>query len=331
MMEAIAPSIELPNPGVLALRTSCLDAARGHLGRVLVPHRLDQPRSEEKLDFTHWQAEFGGLALHRVRYGAPITLNVRHPFDFYMIQLVLQGCSAGEYGGTTVVARPGEFMVVNPGCVLSKRWEPGTDLLILCVSQPKMHAALGEASGARPGAPLHFAAQATPVADAAALVGLLGVACTDLAGPGLLTQPVVGRRLAETLLQVVLHALPLHRPPTTARNASPAAPRAVRRAEAFIDAHAANDITLADIAAAAGVSPRALHTAFRRFRDTTPMAQLRETRLTRARQLLAAGAGASVTEIAIDCGVRHLGRFAQDYADRFGEAPSATLRRGRVG
>ena len=48
-----------------------------------------------------------------------------------------------------------------------------------------------------------------------------------------------------------------------------------------------NAIGLADVASAAGVSSRALQKAFRRFRDTTPMAHLRALRLDLARSELA--------------------------------------------
>ena len=36
-----------------------------------------------------------------------------------------------------------------------------------------------------------------------------------------------------------------------------------------------------------------------------------------------------MTQIAMTWGFNHLGRFATDYRDRFGETPSETYRRGR--
>jgi len=54
----------------------------------------------------------------------------------------------------------------------------------------------------------------------------------------------------------------------------------------------------------------------------------RELRLDRVRrELLRAQPKASVTEIAARCGISHLGRLSADYKERYGEAPSATLRR----
>jgi AraC-like DNA-binding protein len=51
-------------------------------------------------------------------------------------------------------------------------------------------------------------------------------------------------------------------------------------------------------------------------------------RLDQARQqLLHAAASTSVTDVAARCGFNHLGRFAAWYRHRYGESPSATLRR----
>jgi transcriptional regulator GlxA family with amidase domain len=51
-------------------------------------------------------------------------------------------------------------------------------------------------------------------------------------------------------------------------------------------------------------------------------------RLQAARRLLLATDGpASVTEVCLDCGIGHHGRFSAAYIAAFGEAPSVTLRR----
>ena len=60
------------------------------------------------------------------------------------------------------------------------------------------------------------------------------------------------------------------------------------------------------------------------------MEYLREIRLKRAREALLAAdpcSATSVTEIALDSGFVHLGRFSSEYRNRFGESPSQTLRR----
>jgi AraC-like DNA-binding protein len=109
-------------------------------------------------------------------------------------------------------------------------------------------------------------------------------------------------------------------------------PAAVRRAVAYIDAHADADVSLAEVAAAAHVSIRSLQLAFRRHLDTTPMGYLRAVRLARARHELSAaqpGDGASVARIALRWGFANQGRFGQWYQQEYGETPGTTLRRLR--
>lgn len=113
----------------------------------------------------------------------------------------------------------------------------------------------------------------------------------------------------------------------------PAAPPAtIRLATEFIDTHASELITLAEIAAAARLSPRALQATFRRHLDTTPLAYLRSTRMARvhaALQTARPGDGQTVSTIASAWGFGQLSRFARDYRRRYGHSPRETLLRPR--
>ena len=92
-------------------------------------------------------------------------------------------------------------------------------------------------------------------------------------------------------------------------------------------ANAANRLSVADIAHAVGSPVRSLQRAFQETFGRSPMQYLRDLRLDMARQMLLAHPNAGVTQIALDCGFNHLGKFAAAYRDRFGEPPSATARR----
>jgi AraC-like DNA-binding protein len=101
----------------------------------------------------------------------------------------------------------------------------------------------------------------------------------------------------------------------------------VRQAVDFIHRFAADPITPTDVAAAVGVSPRALQVGFRSVLDTSPAAFIRETRLTRAHDELRASDASRTTvgAVAGHWGFPHLGRFAEQYRRRFGRNPSETL------
>jgi AraC-like DNA-binding protein len=102
----------------------------------------------------------------------------------------------------------------------------------------------------------------------------------------------------------------------------------VQRAISFIESNADLDIGIGDIAAAAGVSRRAVQLAFRRRLDTTPTAYLRRVRLDEAhRELFTAGPDGelTVTEVAYRWGFSSPSRFAERYRIAFGCSPSETL------
>jgi AraC-like DNA-binding protein len=115
----------------------------------------------------------------------------------------------------------------------------------------------------------------------------------------------------------------------TAQDRRDATSATVRRATAFIEQHPDADISVADIAAAANVSIRAVQFAFRRHLDITPMQHLRDVRLDRVhRQLLGTdpSSGATVTDIATRWGFCNQSRFTSRYRQAYGVSPRDTLR-----
>ncbi|MDQ3786658.1 MAG: helix-turn-helix transcriptional regulator [Actinomycetota bacterium] len=149
--------------------------------------------------------------------------------------------------------------------------------------------------------------------------------------PELMCQPLVASASGQMLCASVLATFPntaVLEPTIEDRHDSH--PRTLRRAIAFIEDNAHEEITVADIAAAANVTARALQHAFRRHRATTPMGYVRLVRLRQAHQdLLAADptSRVTVTEVAARWGFFHPGRFAGYYREVYGCSPYQTLLR----
>jgi AraC-like DNA-binding protein len=99
--------------------------------------------------------------------------------------------------------------------------------------------------------------------------------------------PVLTGHLAQRLAEAILGTFPSTRL-ASRRRVPPdyATPAVVRRAVDFIDASAERDLTMSDIAAAAGIGPRGLQAAFLRHQDSTPTAYVRRARLDRAHREL---------------------------------------------
>jgi AraC-like DNA-binding protein len=154
-------------------------------------------------------------------------------------------------------------------------------------------------------------------------------AFAELRDPSSLLSAGIGApQFVELLIQSVLRGLPHNYTSALAgQKKAMAAPRNVRRAEEFLYAHAADIVTLDEVARAAGCSIRSLQLAFRRFRGTTPMAAPRSMRLQRAREEIIRPDGPqSVIAVALKYGFANPGRFADQYRRAFGELPSEALR-----
>ncbi|MHC2280474.1 AraC-like DNA-binding protein [Bradyrhizobium diazoefficiens] len=97
---------------------------------------------------------------------------------------------------------------------------------------------------------------------------------------------------------------------------------------ALLSGDLAQPIYSEEIARELGLSVRTLHDVVRRYRGMSLHRYLRLRRLWLVRQRLLAGAD-SVKAVALAFGFWHLSDFSRSYRDRFGEAPSETLERGR--
>jgi transcriptional regulator GlxA family with amidase domain len=182
-----------------------------------------------------------------------------------------------------------------------------------------------------PAADLRFEAMAPVSAGRQAMwASTAKFVCAELVTSGnAAISPLMAHELTRMAATVMLETFP--NTTMTARYvAGPgwAPPAAVRRAAAFIEAHADQPVTLADIAAAAGVTGRALQPAFRRYYDNTPVGYLRQARLERAYTELHdadPAAGVTVAAVARRWGWTSPSQFTAAYQRRFGEAPSRTL------
>jgi AraC-like DNA-binding protein len=137
------------------------------------------------------------------------------------------------------------------------------------------------------------------------------------------TSADVRASLNDQVVAAVLAAFPR-------RDDEPAAATPVGRAIAFMHEHAHQDLSVQEVAEAAGLSVRGLQDAFTRQLQTSPMNHLRALRLDGVHEDLASGSVDSISDLARSWQFHHQGRFASSYAARFGEKPSATLRRAKA-
>jgi len=138
---------------------------------------------------------------------------------------------------------------------------------------------------------------------------------------------------AEVERMVIMKFLMCHRHNYThllLREPLPVSSTTVKTVEEFIEANWDKPVDIETMVAVAQVSARSLFRQFRKDRGYSPANFAKRVRLSRAREMLEqANENSSVVQIALKCGFQNPGHFARDYRNRFGELPSASLRRAR--
>lgn len=309
-----------------AFKTDDLDVAQQILSdqyQRFQLHGLDGNRS-----MTMTMIQLGDhVTLHRFTFGMRFTASAG-PLGVIPIAWVHAGTISHRYGRSDHDNGSGDVAVSIPP---DRAWQCTADKLDIdgAYLTPALLTQVADGPP-RAGAHPRFTAPG-PISAAAAQVWKTTYDYVRIAAATLPTEraPLLTGSLARMLAATALAVFPntAHSDPTI-EDRHDAHPRTLRRAVSFIDDNAHRDITVAHIAAAAGVSIRTVQLAFRRHLNTTPTDYLRRVRLAHAREdLLAVSPGVdTVADIAVRWGFPDLSRFIAAYHAAYRVNPGQTLR-----
>lgn len=299
-------------------------------------YRFEIPRRQVgQLDARINGVYMPGVYIGYAQYGAAsVTLAPGRDRADYWIQLPLRGRLEARIGRDTIDCGPDRAVIASPvreRCRLVS--EASSTRIQLALTRSALLGQLAALLGEPPDAPLDF----VPAIDLTAGYGrslaryvLMAVADLEQGG-SILASPVTMSAFEQFIISAMLLSHPHTYSDALRRLETPIAPRDVRRAIDYMQAHLQSPVTIDEIVAAAGVAGRTLFKHFRDYRGVSPMQYLRNARFLRVRDALIRAEGShSVTEIAMSWGFSHMGRFSLEYQRRFGESPSATLKRLRT-
>jgi len=236
--------------------------------------------------------------------------------------LITSNCGSAKVAkGSAVVVSPGNPVVVE---YLTDDCRMDT----LLFEQSAVEAELAGMLGTPVTKPLRFDLQfrlsgASPFSRALALLQ------NELGDPGgLIAVPAMSSQLGRLMMAGLLVSQTHNYTEELTRPRAVPGSKPIRNALEFIESQPAEIETVADIAAAVGLSVRALDDGFHRYVGTPPMTYLRQVRMVRAHEELLSADPELTTASVVSrkWGFGHYGRFAADYARRFGRKPSETLR-----
>jgi AraC-like DNA-binding protein len=295
----------------------------------LSAHRLETASRREFVATVN-HVQLGATALMYVAYGTPVRVTADPLEDHVVLMVPIAQPIRVEMKDHVTQSGPEAAVVVPRRC--ASRIAGGPEIGSLVVR-------LGAGDLAR-----HFrrlvpqAGNLAPVFEPgrplnpALIAGAVHAVChaVDL-GQRDLPAPVV-RELHRQLLTALLFGC-RHSGLERLLSPPPMASRAkISRAVELIEDAPHGDISVEAVAEQVGLSLRALQEGFRRDTGLSPRAYLKRVRLQRIRAALLGADpsdGTTVTDLALAHGFGHLGRFAVEYREAFGESPSVSLGRSR--
>lgn len=313
------------------LRTRSLDEARQAVTEVYLDHDL-RTAQPECLDMTLNAVEQRLFTAGFLTYGAHATLTMPPTEDSYHINLTTQGATLGECSdgqrATTRARRSG--LILHPGQTNTVNWEPSAEQIILKIPRKSLESHLADLLGQPVHSAIDFGFEldlSTPAG--ASLLASVEFFVNELDRPGGIADMPLARDQFESFIMSQLLAAGNH-PYRDDMLAEPAHVKLgrLRPVVDFIEMNADEPLTPTELSRAGNMSVRTLHASFQRCFGMSPMAYVRKVRLEHVHDELASrhDPDLSVTAVATRWGFFHLGRFAQQYRDRFGEYPSETLR-----
>lgn len=319
--------------GAISLASSDVEDATEKVGRIFHPHRLTRVGPVHRFHAALDAVAVGAMVSGRLRYNSNSDLYCPE-IDGYHVNVPLTGRLLSISRGERTTVLPSSAVVYRTGSdarIISPE-HSRLNLFAVKIERAAVHATLEDLLGRQIQETVRFRG----VLDLAGPDGrawwslLVNTHRSQLLG-SMMRDPRMAAPLTSSLVTGLLTLTPNQFSEELRAPVATAAPSVVARAVEFIHTHAAEPLTVADIARAVGLSVRTLQRSFGRHTATSPMQVLRDVRLRRAHEDLQAGdpGVTSVTTVASRWGFTNHGRFAQDYRKAYGTSPSETLRTHR--
>jgi AraC-like DNA-binding protein len=329
LVDAQRPDAPLmPNPAGLCLAHS-IDEAVNLVGSSLSPHKLKVNGAGSRVLANLSSLNLGDCAMVSLRYGFDVDIDAGRIADWFMLKMTLSGEGRITSDQRMAATSYRSIFITSPHANTRFRMSASCRHLTTRIARRVVEERLMQKLGRRLDRPLEFDLEITSDSDFGRawwqLVRHICEISTD--APTVLACEEVRNQYSRTMVELLLHAAPHSYSAELNRAENPQLPRLVRRAQDYIAAHLPEIRSVAEIAAAIGVSPRTLQSGFKQALDVSPAEYVRQARVqVLHRALLAADASQSVTSLMTAVGISSFGRYAEYYRQQIGVSPSETLR-----
>ncbi|WP_428036316.1 AraC family transcriptional regulator [Amphritea sp.] len=294
------------------------DYVNKHIGthRISVKGECDQKASI-------WHRNLSDVALSRITYGGNVRVQSADLEDIYHLQIVTSGVCDWSLADKDLRVSAGEVLLLNPNDRVDLNYSADCEKVIVKIPKSVMISALAEKVAYLPKDGVKFDHAVRKTSDHRSLIHLLELIFmeAEAAQSDFSQLAPYSSLLAVKLLDCFSNNIQIP--------AEEQAPHCFSAIDSYIADHIKDDLSVDDLASLSRVSQRTLYNIFARHKSVTPMHYIKQQKLMHVHKMLQDGEGGcrNVTEVALDFGFMHLGRFSSEYRKMFGELPSETLKK----
>jgi AraC-like DNA-binding protein len=311
------------------LQTRDVDEFRSNIARFLTPHRLVPAGVPVDFRTDLAMVDLGSVSLVYGRNeGAELHADLTDEVDYYDVNLALAGHNILVTGEDRTRVDRQTGGIISPRMRARMELSDGYAQLHVRIERPALERELERLLDRPLLGPVRFA----PTMDltrpaAASWAQAVRLLVSDLDDPAGLAGGA-HNPWNHFLLAGLLQAQPHNYSAQLQDRQALRRPLPLKKVLDRIEADPAGEHSIDSLARLAGTTPRSLQRHFKEYVGASPLAYLQGVRLTRAHEELAAAEpGTTVGDVALRWGFTHLSRFAGAYQQRYGVAPSVTLRR----
>jgi AraC-like DNA-binding protein len=266
--------------------------------------------------------KFASLDLCRISYGGSVRVTSPALETIYHLQVLLRGHCLWRGQGEEHFFSPGELLLINPDDPVDLTYSDDCEKFIVKLPSALLDKTCRDSQWQRPEAGIRFAARHS-LQQLDGFTGLLQLVCSEAESAQTVQQ------VQEQYTRIIATKLLTLLDNNVSRMVPEQGAASFERILQFIEDNLKQDISVEQLAQLAHSSPRSLYALFERHTGTTPKSFIRQKRLEKIHSSLSDPASRvrNITEVALDYGFLHLGRFSESYKNAFGELPSETLRR----
>lgn len=267
--------------------------------------------------------KFAELDLCRISYGGSVRVTSPALETIFHLQVLLRGNCLWRGPKREHYLVPGELLLINPDDPVDLTYSQDCEKFILKLPVSVLETVCDDQRWKRPAGGVRFLRNHYQLDELEGFLGLLGMVCLESEA----NDPLL--RVQEHYTQIVASKLLTLMNTNITRECLAASGVSIERILDYIERNLKQELSAEDLATQARMSQRSLYALFERELGVTPLQHIRQRKLARIHTCLSDPSCSvrSLTELALDYGFLHLGRFSESYRQQYGELPSNTLKR----